>query len=89
MIWDFFNERHKVRAGAEATCKFILGAMCPIERADLDFDVSAEGYYKSSTATFPVDVQNMHAGYYKTLAEKLSTARALARDERRAVDYFM
>jgi mitochondrial import inner membrane translocase subunit TIM54 len=82
MIWDFFNERHKVRAAAEAACKLILGAVRPFERADLDFDVSAEGYYKSSTAAFPADVEKARVEYYKTLPEKLSTARALARGER-------
>jgi mitochondrial import inner membrane translocase subunit TIM54 len=85
MIWDFFNERHKVRAGAEAAYKLVSGAVTqrrPFERADLDFDVSAEGYYKSSTATFPADVQKARAEYYKALPERLATARALARGER-------
>ena len=42
MLWEFFHERHKVRAGALAAYKLI-------SRADLDFDAAAEGYYKSST----------------------------------------
>ena len=82
MIWDFFNERRKVRAGAEAAYKLISGATRPLEHADLDFDASAEGYYKSSTAALPADVQKARAEYYKALPEKLSTARALARGER-------
>jgi mitochondrial import inner membrane translocase subunit TIM54 len=82
MILDLFNERHKVRAGAEAAYKLISSATRPFERADVDFDVSAEGYYKSSTADFPADVQKARSEYYKVLPEKLSTARALARGER-------
>jgi import inner membrane translocase subunit TIM54 len=82
MIWDFFNERYKVRAGAEAAYKLVSSAVRPFERADLDFDTSAEGYYKSSTASIPTDVQSARTEYYKSLPEKLATARALSRGER-------
>ncbi|KAH9079274.1 inner membrane protein import complex subunit Tim54-domain-containing protein [Lactarius deliciosus] len=84
MIWDFFNERQKVRAGAEAAYRLVSRATRPLERAAdiVDFDVSAESYYKSSTAAFPAEVQKARAEYYKTLPEKLATARALARGER-------
>lgn len=82
MLWDFFNERHKVRSGAEAAYKLVSGAMRPFERTDLDFGASAEGYYKSSTAAIPTEIQKARADYYKTLPEKLATARALARRER-------
>ena len=82
MLWEFFHERHKVRAGAEAAYKLISRATRPLERADLDFDAAAEGYYKSSTAAIPADVQKAREGYYKALPDKLATARALARGER-------
>jgi len=82
MIWDFFNERHKVRAGAEAAYKLVSRTTRPFERADLDFDMSAESYYKSSTATIPTEVKKVREEYYKALPEKLATARALARRER-------
>lgn len=82
MLWDFFNERHKVRAGAEAAYKLVSSAMRPFERTNLDFGTSAEGYYKSSTAAIPTDIQKTRAEYYKALPEKLATARAIARRER-------
>ena len=82
MIWDFFNERHKVRAGAEAAYKLVSRTTRPFEPAGLDFDTSAETYYKSSTATFPTEVNKVREEYYKALPEKLATARALARRER-------
>jgi import inner membrane translocase subunit TIM54 len=82
MIWDFFHERHKVRAGAEAAYRLVSRASRPFERADLEFDASAETYYKSSTAAIPTDVQKAREDYYKALPEKLATARALARRER-------
>ena len=82
MIWDFFNERHKVRAGAEAAYKLVSCTTRPFEHTNLDFGTSAEGYYKSSTAAIPTDIQKARAEYYKALPEKLATARALARRER-------
>ncbi len=84
MIWDFFNERQKVRAGAEAAYRLVSRATRPIGSAAdvVDFDLSAEAYYKSSTAAFPAEVQKARAEYYKALPEKLATARALARRER-------
>ncbi|KAI0295469.1 inner membrane protein import complex subunit Tim54-domain-containing protein [Russula brevipes] len=82
MIWDFFHERHKVRAGAEAAYRLVSRATRPFGRADLDFDASAEGYYKSSTGAILKDVERARAEYYKTLPEKLTTARGLARGER-------
>ncbi len=82
MLWDFFNERHKVRAGAEAAYKLVSHTVRPLELTDLDFGTSAEGYYKSSTATIPTDIQKARAEYYKPLPEKLAAARALARRER-------
>ena len=82
MIWGFFNERHKVRAGAEAAYELVSRTTRPFERTDLDFDASAESYYKSSTATFPTEVKKVREEYYKALPEKLATARALARRER-------
>jgi import inner membrane translocase subunit TIM54 len=29
MIWDFFNQRHKVRSGAEAAYKLVMKTSCP------------------------------------------------------------
>lgn len=82
MIWGFFNERHKVRVGAEAAYELVSRTTRPFERTDLDFDASAETYYKSSTVTFPAEVKKVREEYYKALPEKLATARALARRER-------
>ncbi|KAH9966526.1 inner membrane protein import complex subunit Tim54-domain-containing protein [Russula dissimulans] len=82
MLWEFFHERHKVRAGAEAAYKLVSCATRPLQLADLDCDAAAEGYYKSSTAAIPADVKKAREEYYKTLPEKLATARALARGER-------
>ena len=111
MIWDFFNERHKALAGAEAAMKLIMGATRPfsaphaeafarteswgdleqpqkpllaeLSPSDLDFDRAAEAYYKKSTVRdFESEMESARKEYYKGLAKKLETARALARGAR-------
>lgn len=57
----------------------------PDERApetDLDFDRLGESYYRSSLSSFYEDITKARKNYYKSLPEKLATARALARGER-------
>jgi import inner membrane translocase subunit TIM54 len=85
MIWDFFNQRHKVRSGAEAAYKLVMktsfdtsSSIHPAEYSDLDFNQEAESFYKSSTSTFPAD-DKARRKYYEALPAKLETARAIAR----------
>ncbi|KAI0312086.1 inner membrane protein import complex subunit Tim54-domain-containing protein [Amylostereum chailletii] len=94
MLWDFFNERQKVKAGAEAAYKLIMCQTRPFDASslsaseeststsDLAFDTEAEGFYKSSTAKLPEETSQARDTYYRGLAEKLKTARELARGER-------
>ncbi|KAI0345304.1 hypothetical protein BDW22DRAFT_1390805 [Trametopsis cervina] len=114
MIWDFFNERQKVRAGAEDAYRIIVGETRPMTGptehvsafvgdiasdaeptpsqayqtdlaapTDLDFDRDVEGYYKKSAVkSFLADIQKAREEYYKGLATKLETARALSRGTR-------
>ncbi|THH19462.1 hypothetical protein EW146_g1690 [Bondarzewia mesenterica] len=98
MIWDFFNERHKVRTGAESAYRIIMRETRPLigpppepelsfsqpslANTDFAFDTEGESYYKSSTAKLPSEIQKARDEYYKTLPEKLAKARQLARRER-------
>lgn len=112
MIWEFFNERHKVRSGAEAAYKLIMNETRPFIApppslnsefldedspsqpypselsssplpTDLEFGTDAEPYYKASfVKSFTSEIEKAREEYYKTLPEKLATARALARGER-------
>ena len=111
MIWDFFNERVKVREGAEAALKLVIGNTRPfsapppevlsrpdvtidpaqpqkpflaeLSPTDLDFDREAESYYKKSVVRdFLSEIESARKSYYKSLVEKLETARALARGTR-------
>ncbi|EIN07089.1 hypothetical protein PUNSTDRAFT_104585 [Punctularia strigosozonata HHB-11173 SS5] len=49
---------------------------------DLDFDRDVESYYKNSLQKIPSEIESSRKSYYKSLAEKLVTARALARGDR-------
>lgn len=93
MILDFFNQRHKVRSGAEVGYQIVMGATRPFNASssesavskstsDLDFGLETEGYFKSSLNKRPQEIEEAREKYYKTLAEKLKTARAIARGTR-------
>ncbi|KII88120.1 hypothetical protein PLICRDRAFT_110774 [Plicaturopsis crispa FD-325 SS-3] len=83
MLWDFFNQRHKVRSGAEAAYRLVEKSTRPIDAStDLDFSVESEAYYKSSLASTAEDIESARTKYYDALPAKLETARALARRTR-------
>ncbi|KAL5532871.1 TIM54 [Sanghuangporus sanghuang] len=101
MIVDFFNQRAKVKAGAEAAYRLVMAHARPIsgpppsptgaplfspdERLpenDLDFDRLGESYYQKSVLSFRDNILKTREDYYRTLPERLATARALARGER-------
>jgi len=99
MIWDFFNERHKVKAGAEAGYQIVMKHTHPfvssvlsnaqddaVSEGDLNFDRSAETYYPPSSAKILDNIATAREEYYKTAIEKLKTARTLARREREPTD---
>ena len=83
MIWDFFNQRQKVLSGAQCAYRLIKSHTRPFEPStDLDYGLDAEYYYKSSMKKYAETVDKIRTGYYKTLPDKLKTARDLARGNR-------
>ncbi|KAJ7578475.1 inner membrane protein import complex subunit Tim54-domain-containing protein [Mycena floridula] len=84
MIWGFFNHREKVRSGAEAAYRLVMGETRPLEcptdlnGGDLDFDLEVESYYRPNE----LEIDKAREKYYAALPEKLKTARELARGER-------
>ena len=89
MILDFFNQRHKVRSGSEMGYQIVMGATRPFNaspssssESDLDFGLETESYFKSSLNKRPQEIEEARDKYYKSLAEKLKTARAIARGTR-------
>ncbi|KIY50752.1 hypothetical protein FISHEDRAFT_38397 [Fistulina hepatica ATCC 64428] len=96
MIWDFFNERHKVRSGAEAGYRLVMAVTRPIvppsvtadfaEEAvidgDLAFDAGVERYYPKWFLSTVSSIEKARKEYYDGLSARLATARQLARGER-------
>lgn len=96
MMWDFFNQRHKVREGAEAAYRLITCSPRPIRgpsyfdehqeevekspSSDLSFDLQVESFYKSTS--LPSEIEKSRKSYYEALQTKILTARQLARGER-------
>ncbi|TFK54661.1 hypothetical protein OE88DRAFT_1693484 [Heliocybe sulcata] len=101
MIWDFFNERSKVRAGSEAAYKLVMNHTRPFvvgpapsespvladmplitTNSDLDFDIAAEAFYKSSVGSLPSEIEKARTEYYKALPARLKASRDIARGVR-------
>lgn len=86
MIMDFFNERKKVRSGAEAAMALIHNHTRAISPADTEFDVPSERFYKSDYEKLPKRYAEAREKYYPELAKKIVSARQFARGERDLTD---
>ncbi|KAG0697010.1 inner membrane protein import complex subunit Tim54-domain-containing protein [Suillus ampliporus] len=97
MIWGFFNERHKVRAGSEAACSLVMGHARPFAapnttvaasevqsdgRQGGDLDFDLPAESYYNGAFTPSETEKARKTYYDALPTKLATARALARGTR-------
>ena len=98
MIWEWFNQRHRVRSGAEAAYCLVMKSTRPIlkpevlfgdasddnspDQGDLTFDKDVESLYKSSLSKIPSEIEEARKKYYGELPAKLETARSLARGTR-------
>ncbi|KAM6500406.1 Mitochondrial import inner membrane translocase subunit Tim54 [Amanita muscaria] len=81
MLWNFFNQRQYVKAGADAAYRLIMNASKPFDaQHDLHLGEDAEAYYKKSSLVD--DINNARRKYYEELPAKLQIARALARGTR-------
>lgn len=95
MVWDFFNERHKVKAGAEAAYRLIIGETRPfvappaeIVSQNVDADLSANALssipHPSGSAVTDLDFDKDTESWYKK-----STARNFASSiEKARADYY-
>ncbi|KAJ6490481.1 inner membrane protein import complex subunit Tim54-domain-containing protein [Mycena vulgaris] len=96
MIWQFFNRRHDVRAGAEAGYTLVMkhtrpfsppsdalfSDITPAAATDVDFDTACERHLRKSLAKLPAENAKAREKYYDELKARLETARALARGTR-------
>ncbi|KAL1732487.1 inner membrane protein import complex subunit Tim54-domain-containing protein [Schizophyllum commune] len=89
MLWDWFNQRERVRAGAEAAYRLVMRQTRPFREvatptspSDLAFDKDKETFFKSSTAEIPAETAKSREKYYAELPARLQVARELARGTR-------
>jgi import inner membrane translocase subunit TIM54 len=86
MIYDFFTERHYVRAGGEAAMALILGTTRPLAASDLELGVEEESFYKKDFADLPKRTEEARKTYYDGVGPKLIAARQLASGERQLTE---
>jgi import inner membrane translocase subunit TIM54 len=90
LLWDFFNQRLKVRNGAEAAYRLIMKSTRPLQgpdpfptksddNRDLGFDARAEYYYKKDVSSTISNIEKARQSFYKDLPAKLKVARDLSR----------
>ena len=82
MIYDFFTERYRVQAGADAALALIESQTRPLVHDDLEFNREAEKWYKKDFVKLPSKTQELREEYYKKLEPRLESVRQLARGER-------
>lgn len=86
MIYEFFTERHNVRAGGEAAMALILGSTRPLSAADLETGAEEESFYKKDFADLPKRTEEARKTYYDGVGPKLIAARQLASGERQLTE---
>ncbi|KAL1746276.1 inner membrane protein import complex subunit Tim54-domain-containing protein [Schizophyllum fasciatum] len=89
MLWDWFNQRRRVQAGAEAAYRLIMHQTRPFREtgageapSDLAFDKDKEAFIRSSCAEIPAETEKAREKYYAELPARLQVARELARGTR-------
>ncbi|TYJ58635.1 hypothetical protein B9479_000471 [Cryptococcus floricola] len=87
MIYDFFTERHKVQAGADAAISLIEGGVRDMTREDAEhWEESSQGYYNKMARTTKDRMQKARDDYYGELTKRVQDARAYEMGEREMTD---
>ena len=64
MLYDFFTERYRVQAGADAAVTLIEGKTRVMEREDLDWGIESEKWYKKSWKELPSRIAQARKDFY-------------------------
>jgi mitochondrial import inner membrane translocase subunit TIM54 len=86
MIWDFFNERYKVKAGAEAAYRLISGETRPFTppQSTASHDATEEsqsGFENKDAQDGDTAFDRVAESYYKSSTEKIPDEIAKTREE--------
>jgi import inner membrane translocase subunit TIM54 len=99
-IYQFFTERHRVRAGSEAALALIQSQTRPDEGVqteegtgklirqggDLDFDLEGESFIRKSFKKFPGQIETARKDYYEALKTRVESVMDLQAGRREMTD---
>jgi import inner membrane translocase subunit TIM54 len=82
MIWGFFNQRHKVRSGAEAGYRIVMKESQPIEVPENIIDLASSSSPDAPTTNFgDLDFDKGVESYYKKSLDSLHEDTEKAREK--------
>lgn len=83
MILDFFNERAKVRQGAQSALALIEGPTRDMHREDAEhWEEKSESWYNKTARQLPERLQKSRTEYYEAIKSRIDLARAYENGDR-------
>lgn len=87
MILDFFNERAKVRQGAQSALALIEGPTTDMHSDDAaHWDEKSESWYNKTARQLPDRLQKARTEYYESIKSRIDLARAYENGDREMTD---
>ncbi|OXG84452.1 mitochondrial import inner membrane translocase subunit TIM54 [Cryptococcus neoformans var. grubii Br795] len=87
MILDFFNERAKVRQGAQSALALIEGPTRDMHRDDAEhWEEKSEGWYNKTARQLPERLQKARTEYYESIRSRIDLARAYENGDRQMTE---
>ncbi|OXB37844.1 mitochondrial import inner membrane translocase subunit TIM54 [Cryptococcus neoformans] len=87
MILDFFNERAKVRQGAQSALALIEGPIRDMHRDDAEhWEEKSEGWYNKTARQLPERLQKARTEYYESIKSRIDLARAYENGDRQMTE---
>ncbi|KIY31471.1 mitochondrial import inner membrane translocase subunit TIM54 [Cryptococcus gattii E566] len=87
MILDFFNERAKVRQGAQSALALIEGPVTDMHSDDAGhWDEKSESWYNKTARQLPDRLQKARTEYYESIKSRIDLARAYENGDREMTD---
>ncbi|KAL0240356.1 mitochondrial import inner membrane translocase subunit TIM54 [Cryptococcus tetragattii IND107] len=87
MILDFFNERAKVRQGAQSALALIEGPVTDMHSGDAEhWDEKSESWYNKTARQLPDRLHKARTEYYESIKSRIDLARAYENGDREMTD---
>lgn len=87
MILDFFNERAKVRQGAQSALALIESPVTDMHSGDAEhWDEKSESWYNKTARQLPDRLHKARTEYYESIKSRIDLARAYENGDREMTD---